>query len=160
MQLGLIGVVASLGQGMPCHNEATTTALLFCAYCSSINSYEIPLRLLAFAALSLGLAPLGAQTLPPNMLADTTHAPFLHGVASFDPTPDHAIIWTKVDPGPSSAPITLNLGAVCGCRTHATDFHRYGHRRPTDRLDSQIRSESAESGVHFIGTGGGTCREI
>ncbi len=55
----------------------------------------------------LGLAPLSAQTLPPNMLADTAHAPFLHGVASFDPTPDHVIVWTKVDPGPSIAPITL-----------------------------------------------------
>jgi alkaline phosphatase D len=50
---------------------------------------------------------LSAQTLPPNMVADTAHAPFLHGVASFDPTADHVLLWTKVDPGPSSAPIIL-----------------------------------------------------
>jgi alkaline phosphatase D len=53
-------------------------------------------------------AHLRAQTLPPNMVADTAHAPFLHGVASFDPTVDHVLLWTKVDPGASSAPITLN----------------------------------------------------
>jgi alkaline phosphatase D len=53
---------------------------------------------------------LQAQTLPPNMFPDTAHAPFLHGVASFDPTADHVLLWTKVDPEGSGSNITLSYG--------------------------------------------------
>ncbi|MEM0999151.1 MAG: alkaline phosphatase D family protein [Bacteroidota bacterium] len=47
----------------------------------------------------LGWLPLAAQIqLPANMYADTSYAPFLHGVASGDPLTDRVLIWTKVDP--------------------------------------------------------------
>ncbi len=63
--------------------------------------------LILFALVVACHCSVPAQALPPNMYADTAHAPFLHGVASFDPTADHVLLWTKVDPGPSSSPITL-----------------------------------------------------
>jgi alkaline phosphatase D len=40
---------------------------------------------------------LTAQTLPDNMYADTTHAPFLYGVTSGDPLQNQLIIWTKIE---------------------------------------------------------------
>lgn len=48
-----------------------------------------------------------AQTLPPNIFPDTAFAPFPWGVASFDPTVDHVMLWTKVDPEGATSPITL-----------------------------------------------------
>ncbi|HEX2898676.1 MAG TPA: PhoD-like phosphatase N-terminal domain-containing protein, partial [Bacteroidia bacterium] len=48
-----------------------------------------------------------AQALPPNIYADSIHAPFLHGVASFDPAPRKVILWTKIDPQGNSNPINL-----------------------------------------------------
>lgn len=38
------------------------------------------------------------EALPPNMYADTVHAPFLWGVASGDPLSDAVLIWTRPDP--------------------------------------------------------------
>jgi len=38
------------------------------------------------------------NALPPNMYADTAHAPFLWGVASGDPLPDGVVLWTRPDP--------------------------------------------------------------
>lgn len=35
--------------------------------------------------------------LPDNMYPDSTHAPFVHGVASGDPTADAVVVWTHVD---------------------------------------------------------------
>ncbi|MBK9449490.1 MAG: alkaline phosphatase D family protein [Bacteroidetes bacterium] len=62
-----------------------------------------------FLLLSLTVSGLSlkSQTLPPNIYADSAHAPFLHGVASFDPTATKVILWTKVDPEINSGPITL-----------------------------------------------------
>ncbi len=40
---------------------------------------------------------LNSQTLPANMFPDV-NAPFIHGVASGDPTVDAVIIWTRVEP--------------------------------------------------------------
>ncbi len=62
---------------------------------------------LFFLLLLLLGSALYAQTMPPNIYADSAHAPFLHGVASFDPTATKVILWTKVDPGINSGPITL-----------------------------------------------------
>lgn len=36
--------------------------------------------------------------LPPNIYTDATYAPFLYGVASFDPTDNQVIIWTHITP--------------------------------------------------------------
>ena len=47
--------------------------------------------------LFLICANTSSQTLPDNMYADTTHAPFLYGVASGDPLQNQLIIWTKVE---------------------------------------------------------------
>lgn len=44
---------------------------------------------------------LGAQTLPANMFPDV-NAPFIHGVASGDPTPEAVIILTRVEPDSAS----------------------------------------------------------
>ena len=41
------------------------------------------------------------------MYADSAYAPFLYGVASFEPTDDAVILWTKIDPQGSSLPLTL-----------------------------------------------------
>ena len=38
------------------------------------------------------------DSLPENIRPDYEHAPFYHGVASFDPTPNQVIIWTKITP--------------------------------------------------------------
>ena len=46
------------------------------------------------------LTALGTQaqiTLPANMFGDSTHAPYLWGVASGDPVSDGIVLWTKVD---------------------------------------------------------------
>jgi alkaline phosphatase D len=51
-----------------------------------------------------------AQTAyPPRIYADTAHAPFLHGVASADPTASAVLLWTRVEPSPGqTAPISLD----------------------------------------------------
>lgn len=73
-----------------------------------LESFAMKVHLLSFLLLfALGVTA-KSQSLPPNMYADTAHAPFLYGVASFDPTPSNVILWTKVDPQPGSSPITLN----------------------------------------------------
>ena len=47
--------------------------------------------------------------LPDNMYGDSLHAPFYHGVASFEPTANQVIIWTRVSPDLTNPPsITLN----------------------------------------------------
>jgi alkaline phosphatase D len=54
-----------------------------------------PLTLLSTALLCH--AWLVAQiALPPGMYADSTHAPFLHGVASGDPVPNGMVLWTRL----------------------------------------------------------------
>lgn len=58
--------------------------------------------------LLLGLSAAAQTTYPPNIAADTAHAPFLWGVGSFDPTVNHVILWTKVDPQGGTSPITLH----------------------------------------------------
>lgn len=46
---------------------------------------------------------------PPRIYADTAHAPFLHGVASADPTASAVLLWTRVEPAPGQmTPITLD----------------------------------------------------
>lgn len=65
------------------------------------------LRILPFLLL-LSLSAAAQTIYPPNIFADTAHAPFLWGVGSFDPTADQVILWTKVDPQGSSGPITLH----------------------------------------------------
>ncbi len=66
------------------------------------RSVSLSLALLG-AALGLPLSSLLAQTtLPPNLYADTAHAPFLHGVASGDPSTHSVILWTRVS---SSEPV-------------------------------------------------------
>ncbi|MCF8257744.1 MAG: alkaline phosphatase D family protein [Flavobacteriales bacterium] len=46
---------------------------------------------------------LSAQvTLPPDLYADTAHAPFIWGVASGDPLPGSVLIWTRSDPDPTN----------------------------------------------------------
>lgn len=43
---------------------------------------------------------LHAQTqFPANIYPDTSNFPFLHGVASFDPTSESVLLWTRTDPG-------------------------------------------------------------
>lgn len=39
---------------------------------------------------------------PPNIYTDTAYAPFLYGVASFDPTDSQVIIWTHITPNSST----------------------------------------------------------
>ena len=47
--------------------------------------------------------------LPANMYADAAYAPFLYGVASFDPTESQVIIWTHITPDSATqAPIAVN----------------------------------------------------
>ncbi|MFN8394093.1 MAG: alkaline phosphatase D family protein [Bacteroidia bacterium] len=58
--------------------------------------------------LLIGCTAAAQTTYPPNIFADTAQAPFLWGVGSFDPTADHVILWTKVDPQGGSSPITLH----------------------------------------------------
>lgn len=65
-------------------------------------------RLFFLSCLLFAIATAGhAQALPPNIYADSIHAPFLHGVASFDPAPRKVILWTKIDPQGGSNPINL-----------------------------------------------------
>lgn len=51
-----------------------------------------------------------AQTsYPPRIYADSAHAPFLHGVASADPTADAVLLWTRVEPAPGQVgPIAVD----------------------------------------------------
>lgn len=56
------------------------------------------MRLISFLLLFLLGQSMFAQ-LPANMFADSAHAPFLHGVASFEPLPDGIVLWTRLDPG-------------------------------------------------------------
>lgn len=57
----------------------------------------------------LGLFSLKASaqiftTFPDHIYADTSHAPFLHGVASADPLPDAVLIWTRMTPDSANSP--------------------------------------------------------
>ncbi len=45
---------------------------------------------------------------PPNIFADTAHAPFTVGVASGDPTSEGVLIWTRIEPSTSSDTLALN----------------------------------------------------
>lgn len=82
------------------------------------TQYLLPLRLFVQTALQscllwlmiAGRLPISAQTvLPPNLYADTLHAPFYHGVASGDPLPDRVIIWTRISPQqPEPASLTVS----------------------------------------------------
>jgi alkaline phosphatase D len=47
-------------------------------------------------------------TYPPNMYADSLHAPFYYGVASGDPMPDRVIIWAHITPAVINAPEQLS----------------------------------------------------
>lgn len=38
------------------------------------------------------------QSYPENIYADTSHAPFYHGVASADPLTDKVLLWTRISP--------------------------------------------------------------
>ena len=44
------------------------------------------------------------DSLPENMRPDLEHAPFYHGVASFDPTSTQIILWTKITPSIAGQP--------------------------------------------------------
>ncbi len=48
------------------------------------------------------------DSLPANMYPDAIHAPFYHGVGSFDPAADGVIIWTKITPNDVSFPATVH----------------------------------------------------
>lgn len=49
-----------------------------------------------------------AQTIyPPNMYADSVHAPFYYGVSSGDPMPDRVIIWVHITPDSINTPEQL-----------------------------------------------------
>ncbi len=48
-------------------------------------------------------------TYPPRTFADSSHAPFYHGVASGDPLSNAVIIWTRITPAPADfTPLTVN----------------------------------------------------
>ncbi|MEM7040885.1 MAG: alkaline phosphatase D family protein, partial [Bacteroidota bacterium] len=62
-----------------------------------------------FLLLSFAFSFVSAQVqLPANMYADSTYSPFLHGVASGDPTQDAVVLWTKIDPQGALSAITLD----------------------------------------------------
>ncbi|MFW5659219.1 MAG: alkaline phosphatase D family protein, partial [Bacteroidota bacterium] len=55
-----------------------------------------PATLLILTALLPAFA-FAQLVLPDNIFPDTTHAPFVRGVASGDPTPEAVIIWTHIE---------------------------------------------------------------
>ena len=87
--------------------QAPSNRRIPCVYCLLIMSVMKICHQLFLLLLLLLHCELNAQTMPPNIYADSAHAPFLHGVASFDPTATKVILWTKVDPGINSGPMTL-----------------------------------------------------
>lgn len=46
--------------------------------------------------------------LPSNIYADAAYAPFLYGVASFDPTDSQVILWTHITPNNTQSTINVN----------------------------------------------------
>ena len=48
------------------------------------------------------------DSLPANMFPDAAHAPFYHGVGSFDPTAYQVIIWTKITPFDVAFPAAIH----------------------------------------------------
>jgi alkaline phosphatase D len=108
-------------------------------------------------------------TLPPNMYPDTAFAPYLYGVASFDPTQTNVLLWTKIDPGVANTAMALtcevfsdsalnNLVASRTCAAQSfTDFtvscditglqpgqyYWYRFRDPYNRLSQVGRTKTA-----------------
>jgi len=154
----------------------------------------LPVRLFVKTALPgcllfLMMVSVAAQTaLPPNMYADSLHAPFYHGVASGDPLPDRVIIWTRISPQqpePESLTVTwqiatdtaftdvVNAGTfttsgnkdwtvkvdVAGLQPDATCYYRF--ISPDGAISETGRTKTASQGnVNRVRLGIGSCSSI
>jgi len=69
------------------------------------------------------------QTYPARMWADTTHAPFLYGVASGDPDTSAVWLWTRIEPTPGqdSLPVRWEISETPDFGSPADSGTEYAH---------------------------------
>jgi alkaline phosphatase D len=91
-----------------------------------------------------GAAAVMAAGLPrPPARADESLAPFLHGVASGDPTPDRVILWTRVTPPNLSAAADIKVTWVIARDPDLTDVVATGTTTAVRDRDWTVRVDAS-----------------